>query len=145
MSIATIGLIVETFLAVKKFSTINTIAGSIVTIISDRKSLQQIATDRISSCFQIMVIGVETNSAICCDLLRSPTMCYDLSRFRILSGPIAHDLMRMTHERIRADLNKYDKARLVTHLWWTPKICCELSRPYVFQARLICFINPSTI
>lgn len=83
MSIAAIGLIVENFLAVKNFSTINTIAGTIVTIASDRKSSQQIATDRISSCFQIVVIGVETNSAICCDVLRSPTMCYDLSRFRI--------------------------------------------------------------
>ena len=77
MSIAAIGLIVETFLAVKKFSTINTIAGSIVTIVSDRKSLQQIATDRISSCFQIVVIGVETNSAICCDLQRCVTICHD--------------------------------------------------------------------
>ena len=57
MSIAAIGLIVEKILAVKKFSTINTIAGTIVTIASDRKSSQQIATDRISSCFLIVVIG----------------------------------------------------------------------------------------
>ena len=36
MSIVEIGLIVENFLAVKQFSTTNTIAATIVTIVSDR-------------------------------------------------------------------------------------------------------------
>ena len=36
MSVVVNGLIVENFLAVKKFSTINTIAATIVTIVSDR-------------------------------------------------------------------------------------------------------------
>ena len=37
---------------------------------------------------------------MCCDLPRSVTICY------ALSGPIAQDLTRVTHDQIREDANK---------------------------------------
>ena len=76
--------------------------------------------------------------AISNDLLLSVTICHDLS------GPIAHDVTRMGHERIRADASKYEQTRPVMLLSRTLTICYEVSRPYTHRARLMHLILRST-
>ena len=78
MSILTIGLIVEKFLAAKFFSKINMIASTIGTIASDRMTSEQSATKRILSCFPIMLIGVDVGQEKQHDLLRCVAIYYDM-------------------------------------------------------------------
>ena len=78
MSILTIGLIVENFLAAKKFLPNNTIASTIGTITSDLMTSQQSATKRILSCFPIVLIGVDVGQEKQHDLLRCVAISYDL-------------------------------------------------------------------
>ena len=95
MSIVAIGLIVIKFLTAKKFSTIIPIDKSIVFIASDRNTSYQIATDRINSCTSIAAIATNRGQGERHDVIRSPTICCDLSRC------IDRDLMRLVHEQIR--------------------------------------------
>ena len=78
MSILTIGLIVEKFLAAKKILPINTIVLTIGTIASDRMTSQQSATKRILSCFPIVLIGIDVGQEKQHDLLRCVAIYYDL-------------------------------------------------------------------
>ena len=78
MSILTIGLIVENFLAAKKISPINAIALTIGAIASDRMISYQSATKRILSCFPSVLIGVDVGQEKQHDLLRCVAIYYDL-------------------------------------------------------------------
>ena len=78
MSILTIGLIVENFLAAKKFIPINTIASTIGTIASDRMTSLKSATKSILSCFPIVLIRVDIGQVKQHDLLRCVAIYYDL-------------------------------------------------------------------
>ena len=78
MSILTIGLIVENFLAAKTFLPNNTIVLTIGTIASDRMTSQQSATKRILSCFPIVLIGIDVGQGKQHDLLRCVKIYYDL-------------------------------------------------------------------
>ena len=78
MSILTIGLIVENFLAAKNFTPINTIASTFGTIASGRMTSYQSATKRILSCFPIVLIGVDVGQEKQHDLLRCVAIYYDL-------------------------------------------------------------------
>ena len=78
MSILTIGLIVEKFLAAKRLFPINTIALTIGIIASDRMTSSQSATKRILSCFPIVLIGVDVEQEKQHDLLRCVAIYYDL-------------------------------------------------------------------
>ena len=71
-------------------------------------------------------------------LLRCVAISHDLS------GPIAHDVTRMAHERIRADASKYESTGPVMLLSPTLTICYEVSRPYIHRARLMRLILRST-
>ena len=104
MSIVAIGLNVIKFLTAKRFSTIIPIDKSIVFIASDRNTSYQIATDRIYSCISIAAIAtnrVNRGQGERHDVIRSPTICCDLSRC------IDGDLIRLVHEQIRYNTIRY--------------------------------------
>ena len=101
MSIVAIGLIVIKFLTAKTFSTIIPIDKSIVFIASDRNTSYHIATDRIYSCTSIAAIATNRGQGERHDVIRSPTICCDLSRC------IDRDLIRLVHEQIRYNTIRY--------------------------------------
>ena len=101
MLIVAIGLIVIKFLTAKKFSTIIPIDKSIVFIASDRNTSYQIATDRIYSCTSIAAIATNRGQGERHDVIRSPTICCDLSRC------IDRDLIRLGYEQIRYNTIRY--------------------------------------
>ena len=101
MSIVAIGLIVIKFLTAKNFSTIIPIDKSIAFIASDRNTSYQIATDRIYSCTSIAAIATNRGQGERHDVIRSPTICCDLSRC------IDRDLIRLVHEQIRYSTIRY--------------------------------------
>ena len=101
MSIVAIGLIVIKFLTAKKVSTIIPIDKSIVFIASDRNTSYQIAIDRIYSRTSIAAIATNRGQGERHDVIRSPTICCDLSRC------IDRDLIRLVHEQIRYNTIRY--------------------------------------
>ena len=101
MSIVAIGLIVIKFLTAKTFFTIIPIDKSIVFIASDRNTSYQIATDRIYSCISIAAIATNRGQGKRHDVIRSPTICCDLSRC------IDRNLIRLVHEQIRYNMIRY--------------------------------------
>ena len=86
ISIVVIGLIVEKILAVKIFSTINTIAASdhrirSYGIVTRRNNPYLIVFPNLCDRDQCWRRQTSRSVQICCDLQRSVTICYDLSRF----------------------------------------------------------------
>ena len=109
MSVVEIGLIVEKNLAVKQFSTINTIARDYrdhrirsYGIITMRNNTYLIVFPNLCDQDQCWRRQTSRSVEMCCDLQLSETICHDFS------GPIAHNVTRMAHELIRADASKCD-------------------------------------